>query len=65
MSGKIIYLPDEKGELAAGFSARLQTLHDVRPVKSTARGKAHLLFAFDTHVPRLVETAIEHAAETP
>jgi ArsR family transcriptional regulator len=53
-------LEDEK---LTTVSARLKTLQDVRLVKRRCEAK-HIYYSLsDTHVLRLVETAMEHAAE--
>jgi ArsR family transcriptional regulator, lead/cadmium/zinc/bismuth-responsive transcriptional repressor len=53
-------LEDEK---LTTVSARLKTLHGVRLVKRR-REAQHIYYSLsDTHVLRLVESAIEHAAE--
>jgi ArsR family transcriptional regulator, lead/cadmium/zinc/bismuth-responsive transcriptional repressor len=53
-------LEDEK---LSTVSARLKTLHDVRLVKRRREAK-HIYYSLsDTHVLRLVESAMEHAAE--
>ena len=58
-------LAELKGEKRTTVSARLQTLHDMRLVKRRREAK-HIYYSLsDTHVLRLVESAIEHAAETP
>jgi hypothetical protein len=50
--------------LLGTVSARLKTLHDVRLVKRRREAK-HIYYSLsDTHVLRLVESAIEHAAES-
>jgi len=58
-------LADLEGENLTTVSARLQTLHEVRLVKRRREAK-HVYYALsDTHVLRLVRSAIEHAAERP
>jgi ArsR family transcriptional regulator, lead/cadmium/zinc/bismuth-responsive transcriptional repressor len=53
-------LEDEK---LSTVSARLKTLHDVRLVKRRREAK-HIYYSLsDAHVLRLVESAMEHAAE--
>jgi DNA-binding transcriptional ArsR family regulator len=53
-------LEDEK---LTTVSARLKTLHDVRLVKRRREAK-HIYYSLsDTHVLRLVESTMEHAAE--
>jgi DNA-binding transcriptional ArsR family regulator len=53
-------LEDEK---MTTVSARLQVLHEVRLVKRRREAK-HVYYALsDTHVLRLVQSAMEHAAE--
>ena len=57
-------LAELEGEKLTTVSARLQTLHEVRLVKRRREAK-HIYYSLsDTHVLRLVESAIEHAAET-
>jgi ArsR family transcriptional regulator len=52
-----------EGEKLTTVSARLKTLHDVRLVKRRREAK-HIYYSLsDTHVLRLVESAMEHAAE--
>jgi ArsR family transcriptional regulator, lead/cadmium/zinc/bismuth-responsive transcriptional repressor len=53
-------LEDEK---LTTVSARLKTLHDVRLVKRRREAKYIYYSLSDTHVLRLVESAMEHAAE--
>jgi ArsR family transcriptional regulator len=54
-------LEDEK---LSTISARLQTLHAVRLVKRRRAAK-HIFYALtDAHVLRLMQSAIDHAAET-
>ena len=56
-------LADLEDEKLTTVSARLQTLHDVRLVKRRREAK-HVYYALcDRHVLRLVQSAIEHAAE--
>jgi ArsR family transcriptional regulator, lead/cadmium/zinc/bismuth-responsive transcriptional repressor len=56
-------LADVEGEKLTTISARLKTLHDVRLVKRRREAK-HIYYSLcDTHVLRLVESAMEHAAE--
>ncbi len=56
-------LADVEGEKLNTISARLKRLHNVRLVKRRRKAK-HIYYSLsDTHVLRLVETAIEHAAE--
>jgi ArsR family transcriptional regulator, lead/cadmium/zinc/bismuth-responsive transcriptional repressor len=56
-------LAELEGEKLTTVSARLKTLHDVRLVKRRREAK-HIYYSLsDTHVLRLVESAIEHAAE--
>ncbi|MGH9548930.1 MAG: ArsR/SmtB family transcription factor, partial [Terriglobales bacterium] len=56
-------LADLEDEKLTTVSARLQTLHEVRLVKRRREAK-HVYYALsDTHVLRLVQSAIEHAAE--
>jgi DNA-binding transcriptional ArsR family regulator len=56
-------LADLEEEKLTTVSARLQTLHDARLVKRRREAK-HVYYALtDRHVLRLVQTAIEHAAE--
>jgi ArsR family transcriptional regulator, lead/cadmium/zinc/bismuth-responsive transcriptional repressor len=56
-------LADVEGEKLTTVSARLKTLHDVRLVKRRREAK-HMYYSLsDTHVLRLVESALEHAAE--
>jgi ArsR family transcriptional regulator len=53
-------LEDEK---VTTVSARLQTLHDVRLVRRRREAR-HVYYALsDTHVLRLVRSAMKHAAE--
>jgi ArsR family transcriptional regulator len=57
---ELAHLDDEK---LTTISARLQTLHEARLVKRRREAK-HIYYAlFDTHVLRLVQSAMEHAAE--
>ena len=57
-------LAELEGEKLTTVSARLKTLHDVRLVKRRREAK-HIYYSLsDTHVLRLVESAIEHAAES-
>jgi ArsR family transcriptional regulator, lead/cadmium/zinc/bismuth-responsive transcriptional repressor len=57
-------LAELEGEKLTTVSARLKTLRDVRLVKRRREGK-HVYYSLsDTHVLRLVESAMEHAAET-
>ena len=52
-------LAELKGEKRTTVSARLQTLHDMRLVKRRREAK-HIYYSLsDTHVLRLVESAIE------
>jgi ArsR family transcriptional regulator, lead/cadmium/zinc/bismuth-responsive transcriptional repressor len=56
-------LAELEGEKLTTVSARLKTLHDVRLVKRRREAK-HIYYSLsDTHVLRLVESAVEHAAE--
>ena len=56
-------MADLEGEKLTTISARLQTLHEVRLVKRRRAAK-HVYYALsDTHVLRLVQSAIDHAAE--
>jgi ArsR family transcriptional regulator, lead/cadmium/zinc/bismuth-responsive transcriptional repressor len=56
-------LADAEGEKLTTISARLKTLHNVRLVKRRRKSK-HIYYSLsDIHVLRLVEGAIEHAAE--
>jgi ArsR family transcriptional regulator, lead/cadmium/zinc/bismuth-responsive transcriptional repressor len=56
-------LAEREGEKLTTISARLQTLHEVRLVKRRRDAK-HIFYALsDQHVLRLVQSAIEHAAE--
>jgi ArsR family transcriptional regulator, lead/cadmium/zinc/bismuth-responsive transcriptional repressor len=56
-------LADVEGEKLTTVSARLKTLHDVRLVKRRREAK-HIYYSLsDIHVLRLVESAVEHAAE--
>jgi ArsR family transcriptional regulator len=56
-------LAELEGEKVTTVSARLQTLHDVRLVKRRREAK-HVYYALsDTHVLRLVQSAMKHAAE--
>lgn len=56
-------LADVEGEKLTTISARLKTLHDVRLIKRRREAK-HIYYSLsDTHVLRLVESAMEHAAE--
>jgi DNA-binding transcriptional ArsR family regulator len=56
-------LAQSEDEKLTTVSARLKTLHDVRLVKRRREAK-HIYYSLsDTHVLRLVESAIEHAAE--
>ena len=56
-------LAELEGEKLTTVSARLKTLHDVRLVKRRREAK-HIYYSLsDTHILRLVESAIEHAAE--
>jgi DNA-binding transcriptional ArsR family regulator len=56
-------LADVEGEKLTTISARLKTLHDARLVKRRREAK-HIYYSLsDTHVLRLVESAMEHAAE--
>jgi ArsR family transcriptional regulator, lead/cadmium/zinc/bismuth-responsive transcriptional repressor len=58
-------LADLDGEKLTTVSARLKTLHDVRLVKRRREAK-HIYYSLsDTHILRLVESAMEHAAERP
>ena len=56
-------LAELESEKLTTISARLQTLHDVRLVKRRREAK-HIYYALsDRHVLRMVQSAIEHAAE--
>jgi ArsR family transcriptional regulator len=56
-------LAELENEKMTTVSARLQMLHDVRLVKRRREAK-HVYYALsDTHVLRLVQTAMKHAAE--
>ena len=56
-------LAELEGEKVTTVSARLQTLHDVRLVRRRREAK-HVYYALsDTHVLRLVQSAMKHAAE--
>jgi ArsR family transcriptional regulator len=56
-------LAELENEKLTTVSARLKTLHDVRLVKRRREAK-HIYYSLsDTHVLRLVESAVEHAAE--
>ena len=56
-------LAELDGEKLTTVSARLKTLHDVRLVKRRREAK-HIYYSLsDTHILRLVESAIEHAAK--
>jgi DNA-binding transcriptional ArsR family regulator len=56
-------LAELEGEKLTTVSARLKTLHGVRLVKRRREAR-HIYYSLsDTHVLRLVESAIEHAAE--
>jgi ArsR family transcriptional regulator, lead/cadmium/zinc/bismuth-responsive transcriptional repressor len=56
-------LADIEGEKLTTVSARLKTLRDVRLVKRRREVK-HIYYSLsDIHVLRLVESAMEHAAE--
>ena len=56
-------MADLEGEKLTTISARLQTLHEVRLVKRRRAAK-HVYYALsDAHVLRLVQSAIDHAAE--
>ena len=56
-------LAELEGEKLTTVSARLKTLHGVRLVKRRREAK-HIYYSLsDTHVLRLVESAVEHAAE--
>jgi ArsR family transcriptional regulator, lead/cadmium/zinc/bismuth-responsive transcriptional repressor len=56
-------LADVEGEKLTTISARLKTLHDVRLIKRRREAK-HIYYSLsDTHVLRLVESAMDHAAE--
>lgn len=58
-------LADLENEKLTTISARLKTLHTVRLVKRRREAK-HIFYALsDAHVLRLVESAMEHAAERP
>jgi ArsR family transcriptional regulator, lead/cadmium/zinc/bismuth-responsive transcriptional repressor len=53
-------LAELEGEKLTTVSARLKTLHDVRLVKRRREAK-HIYYSLsDTHILRLVESAIEH-----
>jgi ArsR family transcriptional regulator, lead/cadmium/zinc/bismuth-responsive transcriptional repressor len=57
-------LAELEGEKLTTVSARLHTLHNVRLVKRRREAK-HIYYSLsDTHVLQLVQSAIEHAAET-
>ena len=56
-------LAEKEDEKLTTVSARLKTLHDVRLVKRRREAK-HIYYSLsDTHVLRLVESAMEHAGE--
>jgi ArsR family transcriptional regulator len=56
-------LADLENEKLTTISARLQMLHEARLVKRRREAK-HIYYALlDTHVLRLVQSAMEHAAE--
>jgi DNA-binding transcriptional ArsR family regulator len=56
-------LADLDDEKLTTISARLQTLHEARLVKRRREAK-HIYYALlDTHVLRLVQSAMQHAAE--
>lgn len=56
-------LAELENEKLTTVSARLKTLHDVRLVKRRREAK-HIYYSLsDTHVLRLVESAVDHAAE--
>ena len=56
-------LAELESEKLTTVSARLQTLHEARLVKRRRAAK-HIYYALaDVHVLRLVQSAIEHAAE--
>lgn len=56
-------LADLEDEKLATVSARLRTLYQARLVKRRREAK-HVFYALsDTHVLRLVQSAMEHAAE--
>lgn len=56
-------LADLESEKLTTVSARLQTLHEVRLVKRRRDAK-HIYYAlWDTHILRLVQSAMRHAAE--
>lgn len=56
-------LADVEGEKLTTISARLKRLHNVRLVKRRRKAK-HIYYSLsDIHVLRLVESAMEHAAE--
>jgi ArsR family transcriptional regulator, lead/cadmium/zinc/bismuth-responsive transcriptional repressor len=56
-------LADVEGEKLTTISARLKTLHDVGLIKRRREAK-HIYYSLsDTQVLRLVESAMEHAAE--
>jgi len=57
-------LADSENEKLTTVSARLRTLHEARLVKRRREAK-HIYYApLDKHVLQLVQSAIEHAAES-
>lgn len=56
-------LADADNEKLTTVSARLRTLHQARLVKRRREAKHICYTLFDTHVVRLVQSAMEHAAE--